>query len=94
VLDGAYKLNPNPERALPPINIELDGDYYGKVDEFEARFPHGPPSLLFCESLSVSGDVLFREKVRCTGRVEVVNSSSGQQVVPAGSELSGRVELA
>jgi len=93
VLDGAYKLIPNPERELPPINIELDGDYFGKVDEFEARFPHGPPSLLFCESLSVRGDVLFRENVRCTGRVEVVNSSSGQQVVQADSDLSGRVEL-
>ncbi len=93
VLDESYKLNPNPERGLPPINIELDGEYYGRVDDFEARFPHGPPSLLFCESLSVSGDVLFRENVRCTGRVEVVNSSSGQQVVQAGSELSGRVEL-
>jgi UTP--glucose-1-phosphate uridylyltransferase len=93
VLDTSYKLNPNPERELPPVHIDLDGRYYGKVDDFEARFPHGPPSLLSCESLNVSGDVLFRENVRCTGRVEVVNHSSSQQEVPAGSELSGRTDL-
>ncbi|MCF8029930.1 MAG: UTP--glucose-1-phosphate uridylyltransferase [Desulfohalobiaceae bacterium] len=93
ILDSFYKLSPNPERDLPPIHIELDGKFYGKVDHFEARFPHGPPSLLACESLSLSGDILFDRDVRCKGRVEVVNNSPLQQVVQAGSELSGRVEL-
>jgi len=93
VLDASYKLTPNPQRELPPIYIELDGRYYGKVDAFEARFPSGPPSLFACESLSLSGDLLFQENVRCAGRVEVVNTSSHQQVVPAGTELSGQVVL-
>ena len=93
VLDASYTLIPNPQRGLPPIYIELDGRYYNKVDDFEARFPHNPPSLVACESLRLKGDVLFRDNVRCSGRVEVVNESPVQQVVPAGSELNGRVVL-
>jgi UTP--glucose-1-phosphate uridylyltransferase len=92
-LDATYRLTPNPQRELPPVHIELDGRYYGKVDAFEARFPSGPPSLLACETLSLSGDILFRENVRCSGRVEVVNNSPDQRVVSAGAELSGQVVL-
>ena len=92
-LNAVYKLSPNPRRELPPVNIELDGHHYGMVDDFEARFPEGPPSLLDCESLRVQGDVLFRKNVRCVGRVEVENGSPEQREVPAGTELSGQWAL-
>ena len=47
-----------PTRDEPPV-IDLDADYYKLVGDFEPRFPAGPPSLVECERLTVSGDVTF-----------------------------------
>ncbi|MFW5792211.1 MAG: UTP--glucose-1-phosphate uridylyltransferase, partial [Desulfohalobiaceae bacterium] len=60
-----------------------------KIDELEARFPFGPPSLVDCASLSVTGDVLFERDVVCIGEVRVVNSMSGQATIPAETRIQG-----
>ena len=39
--------------------------------DFDARFPHGAPSLRECESLTVKGDVTFGRDVVVRGSVEV-----------------------
>ncbi len=39
--------------------IDLDPAHYKTIDDFEARFPHGAPSLRNAQSLTVRGDVVF-----------------------------------
>jgi UTP--glucose-1-phosphate uridylyltransferase len=85
--DGRITLHPS--RQKPPT-IELDSRYFKLVDEFEARFPDGPPSLLRCELLSVEGDVLFGRGVKVNGVTRI--SGTGQALwVPDGAVLEGCV---
>ncbi len=51
--------------------MTLDPDYYKLLADFEARFPHGAPSLRECDELTVKGDVTFGRGVVVRGRVEV-----------------------
>ena len=56
-------------RRLP--YVELDPRYYKLLDEFERRFPAGPPSLREAERLVVHGDVTFGAGVVVRGAVEL-----------------------
>jgi UTP--glucose-1-phosphate uridylyltransferase len=70
---------------LPPSripNVNLDNHFFKLVDEFEARFPHGSPSLLDCESLEVKGDIVFGKNIKISGNVILDNSSGGQIIIP------------
>ena len=40
----------HPSRTEPPV-VTLDGSHFKFIDQFEARFPSGPPSLLGCDTL-------------------------------------------
>ncbi len=51
--------------------VELDSRYYKLLDDFEGRFPHGPPSLRQAERLVVHGDVTFEAGVVVKGAVEL-----------------------
>jgi UTP--glucose-1-phosphate uridylyltransferase len=62
---------PVPERADHLPYVELDSRFYKLLDDFEERFPHGPPSLREAERLVVHGDVTFGEGVRVRGAVEL-----------------------
>ena len=86
--DGRIMLSA--ERREPPL-IELDRDYYKLIDEFERRFPTGPPSLRLCDRLKVEGDVTFGSAVRVEG--EAVVLAEGKASIPDGSLLRGQVEL-
>jgi UTP--glucose-1-phosphate uridylyltransferase len=78
----------NPERQGGYIRIDLDPRFYGRVDQLDARFPHGVPSLVDCESLTVVGDVRFEKNVKIIGNVKIENKASAQAVVTAGAVLS------
>ena len=93
ILNEHFRLLPNPERDRPQVLVDLDPRYYKLVDDFEARFPHGPPSLLQCDSLKVSGDVLFGKDVSCHEHVEVINESGRQRRIADGDTLRGKVVL-
>ncbi len=93
VLAENYQLMPNPQRTLPQIRIELDQKIYKKVDQFEKRFPYGPPSLLQCEALEIEGDFLFEKNVNCKGRVQLINRGQQQQIIKSGTELHGTQEF-
>jgi UTP--glucose-1-phosphate uridylyltransferase len=56
-------------RPLP--YVELDKRYYRLLDQFEARFPDGPPSLRLAERLVVHGDFTFGRGVVVRGAVEL-----------------------
>jgi UTP--glucose-1-phosphate uridylyltransferase len=51
--------------------VELDPRYYKLIDDFERRFPEGPPSLRDAERLVVHGDVTFSGGVRVRGAVSL-----------------------
>lgn len=92
VLTGDGAVVPNPQRALPRAYIDLDPEFYQFVDDFDARFPHGAPSLVECARLIVRGDVQFGRDVVCRGVVEIENRSGKQVVIRDGTELHGRIE--
>jgi UTP--glucose-1-phosphate uridylyltransferase len=70
-LTDDWQLEPVPERAGSLPFVELDSRYYKLLDEFEARFPEGPPSLREAERLVVKGDVTFGAGVVVRGSAEL-----------------------
>ncbi|HWF74532.1 MAG TPA: UTP--glucose-1-phosphate uridylyltransferase [Solirubrobacteraceae bacterium] len=70
-LSGDYVVAPRPERAENLPYVELDPRYYKLLDEFESRFPAGPPALREAERLVVHGDVTFGPGVVVRGAVEI-----------------------
>ena len=78
---------PLPERASNLPYVELDKAYYKLIDDFERRFPAGPPSLRLAERLVVSGDVTFGADVIVLGAVSV--SVDQPTTLDAGTTLDG-----
>ncbi|GAB4203362.1 MAG: UTP--glucose-1-phosphate uridylyltransferase [Roseiflexaceae bacterium] len=87
-LDDAGVLRMSTERRLGPIAITLDQRYYKLIDDFEARFPDGPPSLIDCTKLTVEGDLRFEAGVVLRGAVQIVQAGDGQGRVPAGTLIA------
>jgi UTP--glucose-1-phosphate uridylyltransferase len=80
-------VEPVPERNGTLPFVELDKRYYRVIDEFEARFPFGPPSLRDAERLVVEGDVTFGRDVAVRGAVEVI--VDGPRRIDDGTVLVG-----
>ena len=80
-----------PAREPPPV--ALDRERYRFISDLEARFPHGPPSLLACDRLQVSGDVRFGRQVACEGEVTVVGRRDRPARIPDGARLRGVVRV-
>jgi UTP--glucose-1-phosphate uridylyltransferase len=72
-------------RTAPPA-IVLDPRFYKLLDDFDRRFPTGPPSLMGCRSLNVTGDVTFGEGVVIEGEV-VIRGSEEPSRIPDGAVL-------
>jgi len=89
ILTADFQVVANPARTLPRAFVDLDPRYYQFVDDLEARFPFGPPSLLECERLVVRGDFLFGRDVVLKGKVELTDDSGRQQVIADGTVISG-----
>jgi UTP--glucose-1-phosphate uridylyltransferase len=84
--DGRIVVAEGRDRA--PL-VELDPDHFKLVRDFDARFEHGPPSLVECERLTVRGDVAFGADVVVRGTVEVTQEGGGQRRIEDGSVLEG-----
>jgi UTP--glucose-1-phosphate uridylyltransferase len=87
-LDDDFRLQLRATHGAAPL-VDLDADHYKLVDDFDARFPAGPPSLAGCRSLQVKDDVRFGRGVVC--REEVVVQGPGE--VPDHAVLEGFEEL-
>jgi UTP--glucose-1-phosphate uridylyltransferase len=70
-LTADFQVELVPEREGGAPYVDLDGEYFKLVRDFEARLPAGPPSLVLCERLIVRGDVTFGRGVVVRGSVEV-----------------------
>ncbi|MFT5233465.1 MAG: UTP--glucose-1-phosphate uridylyltransferase [Candidatus Krumholzibacteriia bacterium] len=90
ILRDDFQIVPNPARILPRAAIDLDPRYYGFVDQMEARFPYGAPSLLACERLAIRGDVYFGRDVVLTGEVSINTESDDVLYIPDGAHLEGK----
>ena len=66
--------------------VDLDGDFYKLVGDFDKRFPEGAPSLREAESFTVEGDWTFGKGVRVVG--DVALGASSAQRVEGGTVLS------
>jgi UTP--glucose-1-phosphate uridylyltransferase len=86
--DGRIALSPKREK---PPETKLDERFFKMIDDFDERFPKGPPSLINCDSLTVEGDVTFGAHVTLEGRVEVHARATTQ--IPDGTVLVGRNEF-
>lgn len=87
-LDDQSRVISRIDHAEPRIALD---EHYTFIEDFDARFPHGPPSLQECTSFEVEGDVTFGSGVHAVGDVTVV--AAAPQQVPDGTRLTGRTEL-
>jgi UTP--glucose-1-phosphate uridylyltransferase len=69
--------------------IDLDPAYYKHVEDLQARFPAGAPSLAKCRRFSVSGDHVFGANVSVEGSVSLVNDSDVPILIQDGTVLHG-----
>ncbi|HWF49447.1 MAG TPA: UTP--glucose-1-phosphate uridylyltransferase [Solirubrobacteraceae bacterium] len=89
-LSADFLVEPRRERAENLPLVELDSKFYKLLDDFEARFPAGPPSLAEAERLVVHGDVTFGPGVVVRGAVEVEAEKPAKLEATA---LTGTVRL-
>jgi UTP--glucose-1-phosphate uridylyltransferase len=85
--DDARVVSARPPDA-PALLVDLDPTFYKRIDQLEARFPEGAPSLLRCNRFTVRGDVRFGSEVVVEGDVEVT-AGEGIRTIPSGIRLSG-----
>lgn len=88
-LTDDFRIAPNPARELDPVVVDLDPAHYKLINDLEARFPHGAPSLLVCTQFWVEGDIKFGAEVRLKGEVRLVNRSGKQVEVATGAVIEG-----
>ena len=88
IMTEDFRVILNPARQGSQVVVDLDSSIYKLIDQMEARFPHGAPSLLKCTKLTVNGDVKFGRGITITGDVTITNEQSEQMTLAENSELS------
>jgi UTP--glucose-1-phosphate uridylyltransferase len=81
-LSDEMEVEPIPARAGDLPYVELDKRFYKIIDDFEARFPGGAPSLREAQRLVVSGDVTFEAGVVVRG-VVVLQADAPRRIAGA-----------
>ncbi len=79
--DGSASLAAT-RNGIPP-RVELDGNYK-LVDQLDAATPDGPPSLVACKSLTVTGPFIFSPDTKICGNVTLTNSTDAPATLPPG----------
>ncbi len=88
-LDEESRVVPAPGREAGRLVVDLDGEFFKRVDQLEERMPHGPPSLVASDGLTVRGDVHFGRNVVVRGRAQV-EAPAGQRLdLPDDTVLEG-----
>ena len=70
-LSETMEVRPIPQRADDMPYVALDSDFYKIIDDFDARFPAGAPSLREAQRFIVHGDVSFGAGVVVRGAVSL-----------------------
>jgi UTP--glucose-1-phosphate uridylyltransferase len=87
-LDDASEVVATTDRPDPRVDLD---SHYKLIDDFDARFPSGAPSLVDCTSLTVHADATFGAAVRCVGDVVVEGDEPIR--IEDGATLDGRVSV-
>ncbi|MSQ23440.1 MAG: UTP--glucose-1-phosphate uridylyltransferase [Chloroflexi bacterium] len=87
------RLQLDERRNGQPPRVDLEPEHYQLLSDFEELFAEGPPSLIACDSLRVSGRVRFAASVTCKGDVEFINTSSDAKTVASGIYEDVKVQL-
>ncbi|MEM9481317.1 MAG: UTP--glucose-1-phosphate uridylyltransferase, partial [Verrucomicrobiota bacterium] len=82
VLTEDFRLQLDPDRQGKPPTVKLDKGHYKLVDGLERALKKAVPSLIACDSLEVSGPVIFGENVRIEGKTKLENDSEDWKEVP------------
>lgn len=88
-LTDDFRIVPGGQRQMQKFNIQLDGRFYKYVNDLDAHFPHGAPSLAQNKSLVIEGEFRFGKNVICVGDVHLRNETNAQIFVPDGTILTG-----
>jgi len=76
--------------AAPEVPfVDLDPGHFKLLHDFDARFAHGPPSLVGARRLEVRGDVAFGRDVTVRGTVTIDNEDGAQKQIEDGAVLEG-----
>jgi UTP--glucose-1-phosphate uridylyltransferase len=92
-LNRQYRVMPNPDRKHKQTDIDLDTEYYKRIDHFERRFSYGPPSLVNCTSLKVRGDFNFGNHVTLEGDVALINGGHLPYDIKDQVRIQGRIQV-
>ncbi len=84
--DGALRLA---VRRAPLV--DLDPAFYKTMADFDARFPHGAPSLREASSLTIKGDWTFGKNVQVRGTVVLQDDDGQRNAIASGTMLDGVV---
>jgi UTP--glucose-1-phosphate uridylyltransferase len=82
------RIVPVPGRDGGAPLVDLDPAHFKLLDDFEAHFPAGAPSLVDCARLVVKGDVTFGADVVARGDV-TVEAGDGPRRIADGTVLQG-----
>lgn len=87
----------NSKRVSPALRqapaVSLDPRYYRVHADMQKRFPHGPPSLVQCQSLRIAGDVHFGRNVVVQGAASINNLSGQPYQIPDGTVIQGEIHV-
>lgn len=89
MLNDDFQVVPNPSRKLGPILVTFDDPCHQLIDDMEARFSGGVPSLIDCERLKIVGDIKFGANVTLRDTVELINLSGKQVEINDGTTIEG-----
>lgn len=71
LLTDDHRVIVHPERTRGPLSVVLDPAHYKRIDQLDAHFPEGPPSLIDCDSLEIQGDIHLPQNTRLTGHIKL-----------------------
>ncbi|MBT8762320.1 UTP--glucose-1-phosphate uridylyltransferase [Desulfohalobiaceae bacterium Ax17] len=84
---------PNPSLKNHQPQVNLDENFYKKIDDYEERFPYGSPKLSECLLFEVQGDIKFGANIVVKGETSLVNEKQKQVAIPDNTELKGEIKF-
>jgi len=84
---------PNPNLKNHQTQVNLDENFYKKIDDYEERFPYGSPKLSGCRLFEVQGDIKFGANIVVKGETSLVNEKQKQVAIPDNTELKGEIKF-
>lgn len=93
ILQPDYRLCANHAVKSAGVSLNLDPEFYSRIDLLESHFPFGAPSLVDCESLSIKGDVKFGRAITVRGAAAIVNTADTQAIIKDNTAITGDLDF-